>query len=143
MSKSILCAVDINRPDEDRRVLERAVQLAALDQARLDIVTVVPDFGAHLVGAYLQDHHVETAEVKARELLSQLCESVLRAELNAQSRHIVAVGSVYEKVLETAKLSQSDLIVIGAHRLDFKDYLLGTNAARIVRHSDCSVYVVR
>jgi nucleotide-binding universal stress UspA family protein len=33
--------------------------------------------------------------------------------------------------------------VVGAHRQDLKDYLLGPNAARVVRHADCSVYVVR
>ncbi|MEP3300223.1 MAG: universal stress protein, partial [Pseudoruegeria sp.] len=41
------------------------------------------------------------------------------------------------------QLAKADLIVIGAHRPDFKDYLLGPNAARVVRHSECSVYVVR
>ena len=39
--------------------------------------------------------------------------------------------------------SDDDLIVIGAHKPDFKDYLLGPNAARVVRHSHCSVHVVR
>ncbi|WP_424944907.1 universal stress protein [Aliiroseovarius crassostreae] len=143
MTKTILCAVDINRPKEDRKVLERAAQLAVLDKAQLDVITVVPDFGANIVGAYLQDHHVETAQDKAKQLLNDLSEAALGAEVNAKTRHIVAVGSVYEKVLETARLGKADLIVIGAHRQDFKDYLLGPNAARIVRHSDASVYVVR
>lgn len=143
MTKTILCAVDINRPEEDSKVLERAAQLAELDKAQLDVITVVPDFGANIVGAYLQDHHVDTAQSKAKELLNDLCEATLGSEINAKTRHILAVGSVYEKVLETAKLNSADLIVIGAHRLDFKDYLLGPNAARIVRHSNASVYVVR
>ena len=36
-----------------------------------------------------------------------------------------------------------DLIVVGAHRPELGDYLLGPNAARIVRHADQSVFVVR
>jgi nucleotide-binding universal stress UspA family protein len=38
---------------------------------------------------------------------------------------------------------EADLIVVGSHRPAMKDYLLGTNAARVVRHAHCSVLVVR
>jgi len=37
----------------------------------------------------------------------------------------------------------ADLIVLGANRPDLKDYLLGPNASRVVRHSARSVLVVR
>ena len=36
-----------------------------------------------------------------------------------------------------------DLIVMASHRPELKDYLIGPNAARVVRHADCSVQVVR
>ena len=143
MSKTVLCAVDINRPDEETGVLQTAKRMADLDDAQLDVVTVVPDFGASVVGAYFQDHHVETAKDGAAKALEEFSEGVLGAEANAKVRHVVAVGSVYEEVLKMAKLSGADLIVLGAHRPDLKDFLLGPNAARIVRHSTCSVYVVR
>ena len=143
MIKTVLCAVDINRPDEENNVLEAAARLADMDGAQLDVITVVPDFGASVVGAYFQEHHVATAKDSAGETLRSVVENCLGAEKNERVRHIVAVGSVYEEVLKAAKLSNSDLIVIGAHRPDLKDYLLGPNAARVVRHSDCSVYVVR
>jgi nucleotide-binding universal stress UspA family protein len=39
--------------------------------------------------------------------------------------------------------AKSTVIVVGAHKPDLSEYLLGPNAARIVRHSKCSVYVVR
>jgi universal stress protein F len=58
-------------------------------------------------------------------------------------RHVIAFGKTYEQVLNAANKAQSDLIVVGAHKPDFADYLLGPNAARIVRHSKCSVHVVR
>lgn len=143
MTASVLCAIDINRPDDEKRVLETAARLADLDGARLDVITVVPDFGASLVGVYFQDHQVETARDKAGEILKATVEASLGSERNKSVRHIVAIGRVYEEVLKAAGLADSDLIVIGAHRPDFKDYLLGPNAARVVRHSTCSVYVVR
>lgn len=143
MTATVLCAVDINRPSDEAQVLKVAKRLADLDDAQLDVITVVPDFGATVVGAYFEDHHVKTARDGAAKTLSDSVKAVIGAEANDKVRHIVAVGSVYEEVLKAAKLSGADLIVIGAHRPDFKDYLLGPNAARVVRHSDCSVYVVR
>lgn len=143
MSKTILCAVDINRPEAERKVLEIALKLADLDQAQLDVITVVPDFGMSVVGAYFQEHHIETAKDSAGDLLRQFVADVAGPERDQGIRHVVAMGNVYDEVLRAAELEGSDLIVIGAHRPDLKDYLLGPNASRVVRHSNCSVYVVR
>ena len=46
-------------------------------------------------------------------------------------------------ILATAKKVRADLIVMAAHRPEFRDYLLGPNAYRVVRHAECSVLVVR
>lgn len=143
MSGTILCAIDINRPEEERHVLERAAQMATMDGAQLDVITVVPDFGASVVGAYFQDHDIKSAKDSAANTLASVVEDALGAEVNAKVRHVTAIGSVYEEVLRVAKVSGATLIVIGAHRPDLKDYLLGPNAARVVRHAECSVFVVR
>lgn len=143
MIRTVLCAVDINRPEIERRVLEVAAREAEQDNAQLDVVTVVPDFGAAVVGAYFEEHHVTSARDTAGAHLQAFVSDVLGAERNAEVRHVVSIGTVYEEVLKAAKANGADLIVIGAHRPDFKDYLLGPNAARVVRFSDCSVYVVR
>jgi len=143
MINTILCAVDITRPDEDAHVVRSAKKLADMDDAQLDVITVVPDFGASVVGAYFKDHDVKSAQDGAAKALNDMIESAIGKDANQAVRHIVSLGTVYEEVLKTARLSKADLIVIGAHKPDFKDYLLGPNAARVVRHSECSVYVVR
>lgn len=143
MTKTVLCAIDINRADEEAHVLQEAKKLADLDGAKLDVITVVPDFGATIVGAYFKDHDVKTAKDGAAAALNEAVERALGAQANKEVRHVVAVGTAYEEVLKVAKIDGADLIVIGAHRPDLKDYLLGPNAARVVRHSTCSVYVVR
>jgi len=143
MSKRILCAVDVDAPQEDSAVLEVAGQLARLYSAKLDIVSVVPDFGNSMVGSFFEEgHHAKlVAEVKAKQ--KALSVSILGDAFDHETRHIVATGSVYQEILRTAEKAASDLIVIGAHDPDLKDFLLGPNAARIVRHAKCSVYVAR
>lgn len=143
MTRSVLCAVDISSPGEDSKVLETAKQLADLRGTKLDVVTVLPDYGKSIVGSFFDEGHHDKAVKAAKTALNTQIEASLGAEANAEVRHIVATGTVYEEILRVAKKADAGLIVIGAHKPDFKDYLLGPNAARVVRHSNCSVYVVR
>ncbi len=48
-----------------------------------------------------------------------------------------------EEILRVAREIEADLILLAAHRPELKDFLLGPNAARVVRHFDGSVLVVR
>jgi nucleotide-binding universal stress UspA family protein len=47
------------------------------------------------------------------------------------------------EILGIAEEAGADLIVVGSHRPAMGDYLLGTNASRVVRHAGCSVLVAR
>lgn len=143
MTGSVLCAVDVSSNDEDVAVLKLAARLAALDNRGLDVITVIPDFGLSSVASFFDEGHSAKAAQEAKSALNALVETALGKDENTKVRHIVAVGKAYEEVLKTAQKAGTDLIVVGAHKADFKDYLLGPNAARIVRHSKCSVYVVR
>lgn len=143
MSGTVLCAVDINRPETEKRVVEKAAQLAALEGAQLDVIAVVPDFGLSMVGQYFDSDHTDKVVAGAKETLEAMVADVIGAEANAKVRHIIAIGTPYEEVLKTAKKAKSTLIVLGAHKPEFRDYLLGPNSARVVRHSECSVHVVR
>ena len=58
-------------------------------------------------------------------------------------QHIVGYGNAYEEILRVSEDTSCDLIVLGAHRPRMEDYLLGPNAARVVRHAKCSVLIVR
>ncbi len=55
----------------------------------------------------------------------------------------VVKGHIYDNILKTADRIGADVIVLGAHRPDLEDYLLGPNSARVVRHAKQSVFVVR
>lgn len=140
--KSVLCAVDISHED-DVQVLETGDKLARLDGAQLDVITVVPNYGVTLVNSYFDENFQGELVTKTKSALNDMVSRVLGDERNKSIRHIVAAGSIYEEILEAAKQAGSDLIVIGAHKPDLKEFLLGPNAARVARHSQCSVYIVR
>lgn len=143
MTGSVLCAVDISNGDVDSPVLKQAGRLAELHGAQLDVIAVLPDYGEGWVSSFFEPHHHEKAEAEALKQLKALCEAALGKTSNAKVRHVIATGTVYQEILNTAEKAGSDLIVVGAHKPDFKDYLMGPNAARVARHAGCSVYIVR
>lgn len=141
MYKEILLPVDLNEENSWRKALPCALQLAKSFGARLHIMTVVPDYGMSIVGAYFPEGYEQKAIDGATEALHDFTKKHLPKGVSCQ--HIVRHGTVYEEILDTARSIKADLIVMGSHRPELKDYLLGPNAARVVRHADRSVMVVR
>jgi len=143
MIKTILCAVDISQIEPDEKPLRVAARMAESEGAQLHVITVMPDLGVGEVSSYFPADFLEKAAEAKRRDLDAFVTRVLGAEAAGGVRKIVTIGTVYREVLRVAEAEQVDLIVVGAHEPDIGDYLLGSNASRIVAHSHCSVYVVR
>lgn len=141
MYKHILLTVDLDDKDSWSKALPLAISNAETHGATLSVMTVVPDFGMSLVGQYFPKDHIEKVMKEANKRLHELVSE--RVPAGMQVQHVVRQGTVYEMVLLTAKEIEADLIIIASHRPALKDYLLGPNAARVVRHANCSVLVVR
>ena len=143
MSGKILCAVDIGHPEDSWPLLRRAQQLADLDDAELDVVTVITGLSDSKISLYFPEGTEQKMLTDANEALHGLIRDCLGEATDKKVRHIVAEGTVYEEILRVAETVKPSLIVIGSHRPDLKDFLLGPNAARVARHASCSVYIVR
>lgn len=143
MAGRMLCAIDIGHPEHEVPVLRRAAQLAAWDQAELDVITVISGFGMSVVGTYFPKGAEKEMLEKGRAQLHAFTEDTLKEHPELTVRHIIAEGNVYEQILKAAEKIDANVIVVGSHRPDLKDFMLGSNAARVARHADCSVYIVR
>ena len=141
MYKNILLAIDLNDEASCRKPLLSAVELARTFGARLHILTVVRD-----VEAILEAKAATIAyEVIVSDLENRIHALIRRAEASDLKPNILVThgASIYAEILGIAEEAEADLIVVGSHRPAMKDYLLGTNAARVVRHARCSVLVAR
>lgn len=141
MSKSVLAAIDLNAEEACAAVLRRAAQIAELDGATLTVMTVIPDYGSGFVGSFFEQGALKKALEHANERLHGFVNRVLPG--HGVVRHIVAEGRVDQEVLRYAEELGIDLIVMGTHEPGIADYLLGANAAHIVRDAKASVLVVR
>jgi nucleotide-binding universal stress UspA family protein len=141
MYKHILVAIDLSEDGGWRQPLVAGAEHARKFGAELTVLTVLREVEA-MVRAQVAPLGYE---LFVAELEGKLAARV--REVNAYDLHpklVVTHGpSIYDEILGQAKAVGADLIVVGSHRPAMKDYLLGTNAGRVVRHATCSVLVAR
>ncbi len=141
MYKDILFPIDVTEESSWKYTLPVVIAHAEAFGARVHLMTVIPDSGMSLVSQYFSDDAVDRIVQETNKALHRFSEENLPKNVKVQ--HIVTQGIVYKSIIETSQRIKADVIIMSAHRPELKDYLLGPNAARVVRHSDCSVLVVR
>lgn len=105
-------------------------------------------------GGQIQAVHVyEPMQGTANVYVSEevVAESVKRAEDALAQRvagstdltPVLLKGHSGRAITDYATETGADCIVVGSHKPGLKDFLLGSTAARIVRHAPCSVHVLR
>lgn len=141
MFKSILLPIDLSAEASWTKAAPLAVKMAKDDGIPLHVATVIPDFGASMVSQYFEPGFEKQALHRTGEELSTWVAEHVPDGIDAHAH--VLHGSVYDEIMKAADTLGVDAIVMGSHRPELKDYLLGPNAARVVRHANQSVFVVR
>lgn len=132
MFKRILVPVDLKHEWSWRGALPLAAKQAQDHGAELIVMTVVPE--------------IDPDDLKRRPRDS---EDDLKALLDEHGPEgltpdaVVRTGSVHRQIRRTAEERGVDLIVMASHHPEWKDYVIGSNAAQVVLHADCSVLVLR
>lgn len=139
MYKEILLSIDLEDENSWNKALPTAVEYAKAFGSRIHVVTVVPEFG--MVRQFFPEGYEDQVKESVKARLHEFTAGQIPKDIAVQ--HIIAHGSIYEEINKAADEVGADLIIIGSHRPKLGDYLLGPNAARVVRHSKRSVLVVR
>jgi len=141
MFKSILLPIDLGHESSWRKAAPAAVALAKQHGAKVHVLTVIPDYGMAVVGSFFPRDYAKNALAASEKGLSELAAEHVPEDVLAG---VTAVhGTIYKEIIAAANAQGCDLIVLASHRSENKDFLLGPNAARVVRHANQSVFVVR
>ena len=138
--KRILMPVDLGYPEVVKREVAMALKLIA-EGGVIDML-YVDDAGTHrsivptVSGQVFSAQHQSACE-RVQTMLEQWVPPKHRG------KSIVRNGVVFDEVVLQAKQSDVDAIVMASAKPKLRSYLLGSNAAKVVRHAPCSVFVVR
>lgn len=139
MTQTILLPIDLTDSATWENALPRALDLAA--GGALHVHTVIPNFGMSMVGTYFDEAFIKRALHDVGERLVEWTESHVPDEQEVHPH--VTHGRIYDEIIRAAARLDVDTIVIGARKPHVSEYLLGPNAARVVRHAPQSVFIVR
>ncbi|PIE45431.1 MAG: universal stress protein UspA [Gammaproteobacteria bacterium] len=138
---TILLPIDLTDPSRELTAVAEAIKQHKAFGGELHLLTVVPEFNNKLFQVLYADNVGEQAVEHVKKLLEKFCQKYLPAEITYQTH--IETGIVYKEILQKAKQINANLIVITASRPELADYLMGPNTGKVVRHSQCSVLVVR
>ncbi len=141
MFSNILLPVDLGSLESQEKAIGTAAVMAENQGARLHILSIVPDLGVGFVGSFFPRDFQARAMEEARKQIEAFVLERFPDQTNVSP--LIAHGTIYQEILKVAEDSSADLIVLTSHHPEAKDYMLGTNASRVVRHAHCSVLVVR
>ena len=135
MYRNILVPISLDIDRDSPKAIEIAEVLADTDAAItvLHVFEQIPGYvESYLPEDYLAQRHREiTAELA--DVISEHPRITLKVD----------TGHAARSILDWADAHDNDCIVIASHRPGMQDLLLGSTAAKVVRHARCAVHVLR
>lgn len=140
MFKTLLVPVDLTQESSWRKVLPVAVDQARHQNAVLHVMTVV-DINLDIIAVRLPEGFREQHLAQIEQRLATMVKQQIPDDLEVHTH--VREGRTYQEILRVGDEIGAELIILASHRPSLQQYLLGSNAARVVRHAGCSVMIVR
>ncbi len=144
MSKKILVPIDISEMELTKQVIPHVEGYAKQNDATIHFLSVIPDYTYFASYGLGYASVVPDAREREAEAMKALSEIVAKFSLPGDrvEKHVLS-GTPKDHILQLAEDIDADVIILASHRPSMSTYLLGSNAAAVVRHAKCSVLVVR
>ncbi|MEY0230508.1 universal stress protein [Providencia manganoxydans] len=145
MYKTILVPIDVTEDALTDLVVPHVEAIQKLNNADVHFLAVTAPISNYLrYGGTILPGDFPDDEKQAEIILNELKEKVKRFSLPADKIHVTSsVGSVKDEILAIAEEVNADIILIGSRHPSMSTYLLGSNAASVVRYAKTSVLVIR
>jgi len=135
MYKKILVPISF---DEERDVsgsfgIAKALADEGGEVILLHVVEHIPGYAV----SYLPDDYLAETRKGIQKELDEMADGF------PNGTGVVIEGHSARSILDWAEENDPDLIIIASHRPGMQDLLLGSTAAKVVRHAQCAVHVLR
>lgn len=136
MYKTILVPIDLAHAEKGKPMIDVARKLADKGGqiVLINVVDDIPTFVAAELPAGMLKQTKEDAHARLKAMLKA---GGVKGGVEVRS------GTAHTAILSIAEEKNADLVIVASHKPGLEDYLLGSTAARVVRHAKCSVLVVR
>ena len=141
MYDNIVIPIDLEDDKAIHAALPPALNFVSNFKGKLHLIYVIPDFSNQFlqkyVSAWWQQRNINECEQAIADVVNKYIPSDIEVNI------YISQGDVADEVISYSKSINSDLIILPALSPPLRDYMIGQNAARIVRKSLISVLVVK
>lgn len=115
----------------------------------VDVARALLSDGGTITALHVYEAPQGSVTAYLEEGVVQAAYDTVKAKLEARVGDMPDVKAITVKghsgrtIIDVAAEMKADCIVIGSHKPGLMDYLLGSTAARVVRHAPCAVHVLR
>lgn len=124
-----------------KKALDRACKLSKVDGAKVTVLYVIPRY-EEMVGFLKTDSIRERIHEEALKITEEARDLASRSGVTVQTR--IEEGQAADKIIETAKSLNSDLIAMGSYGWQgMNRAIMGSTVERVIIHASCPILVVR
>jgi universal stress protein F len=136
MYKNIIVAIDLGHGEAGKQLIASA--LALVDEGgTVRLVHVLEDVPSYIAAELPRDLN-DRRQAEAKVELG-----LMAKEVPGNVTSEIRTGAPASQILQAAEDHGADLVMIASHRPGLSDYFIGSTAARVVRHAQCSVLIAR
>lgn len=139
MIKKILVPIDMAHAERGAAMITQAKEILHPTEGEITLLHVIQEIPPYVtveLPADMDEKAITESEVYLNSMIKEF-------DLPASTKVVVRQGNPFHEILDQARASETNLIVIASHQPGLSDYLLGSVAGKVVRHSKCSVMVLR
>ncbi len=139
--------VGIKAHNESKEVADHAIAIAKNCKSELHVITIfdVPDIYTSQINSGKLSHHL------MKEIVEKIENNLLAIKKDAEKEGLFVVTKLIDEnrrpeksLLTYCKNNDIDLIIVGKGKgINLKEWIIGSTALEIVKHSDCSVMIVK
>jgi universal stress protein A len=146
--KKILCPIDFS--EYANEALKFAVLLAEKNRSSLHLIHVLPKINYYdwnmngvypLISEELLDNEKRETENKLIDLVKKLKAQNPKIDI---SYEMIDTNTIADNIVNIAKKTNTDLIIMGSHgRKGIDRILMGSVAESVLRHAECNVMIYK
>lgn len=114
----------------------KVAKLLADQSAKITLLHVMDEIPSYAITYLPEGYRNQTRDAILADLQTK-ADTIPGSEIKVVDGHSGAT------IVDYAKEKGVDCIIIASHRPGIQDFFLGSTAARVVRHAQCAVHVIR
>lgn len=136
MYKHVLVPISFGEDRDSKGAIDVARLLVDDDGGQITLLHVVESVPTHALN-YLPADYAEKRRLEIEGTLTRMAADIPNTTAK------VVTGHASRTILDWSVKYHVDCVVIASHQPGMQDLLLGSTAAKVVRHSKCAVHVLR